>query len=150
MVAQRLSLILNESGLGLHKSFQLSSNLLNFFSIGELWEEEDGAWLGKFGGGLGWWKLLKKLGLGGLFWAQEKFGWFLQRDYMFASKDYAAAVSRPRSGVPVALAGYGNKALFKDMVRCLTVWTTRIVNWWWVDLVDIGWLFCFQSLYSPH
>ena len=26
---------------------------------------------------------------------------------MFASKDYAAAMSRPRSGVPVALAEYG-------------------------------------------
>ena len=31
------------------------------------------------------------------------------RDCMFASKDYAAAVSRPRSGVPLALAGYGKQ-----------------------------------------
>jgi len=31
---------------------------------------------------------------------------FSNRDCMFASKDYAAAVSRSRSGVPVALAEY--------------------------------------------
>ena len=28
---------------------------------------------------------------------------------MFASRDYAAAVSRPRSGVPVELTGYGKR-----------------------------------------
>jgi len=43
MVAQRLSLILHESGLGLHKASMLTSNLLNFFFIGEHWKEEDGA-----------------------------------------------------------------------------------------------------------
>ena len=65
-------------------------------------------------------------------------GDYSNRDYMFASKDYTATISRPCSGVLVALAGYGKRALFKDMVWCLTVRTTRIVNWWWVDLVDIG------------
>ena len=30
-------------------------------------------------------------------------------DCMFASRDYAAAVSRSRSGIPVALAGYGKQ-----------------------------------------
>jgi len=36
------------------------------------------------------------------------------------------------------LLGMKNRILFKDMVWCLTVWTTRIVNWWWVDLLDIA------------
>ena len=33
-------------------------------------------------------------------------GDFSNLDCMIASRDYAVAVSRPRSGVPVALAGY--------------------------------------------
>jgi len=33
-------------------------------------------------------------------------GDFSNRDYTFASKDYAAAVSRRRSGIPMALAEY--------------------------------------------
>jgi len=48
------------------------------------------------------------------------------------------------------LLGLKNRALFKDMIWCLTIWTIRIVKWWWVDLVDIGRLFCFHSPYPPY
>ena len=51
----------------------------------------------------------EKLGLEGLFWAKRNLGDSSNRDCMFASKDYATAVSRPHSGVPVALAGYGKQ-----------------------------------------
>jgi len=37
---------------------------------------------------------------------KRNLGDFSYRDCMLASKDYAAAMSRPRSGVPVALAEY--------------------------------------------
>ena len=40
------------------KASMLFSNLLNFFFIGELWEEEDGAWLEKF---IGWVKIIGKV-----------------------------------------------------------------------------------------
>ena len=49
---------------------------------------------------------MEKLDLGGLFWAQENLGDSSNRDCMFVSKDYAAAVSRLRSGVPVVLTGH--------------------------------------------
>jgi len=88
------------------KASMLSSNLLNFFFIGELWEEEDGAWLGKFGGGLGWRKLLEKLGREDCSGLKRNLGDSSNRDCMFVSMDYAAAVSRPCSGIPVALAEY--------------------------------------------
>ena len=64
-------------------------------------------------------------------------------DCMFASRNYAAAVSRPRSGVPVALAGYEKWGTLQRHGLVPDSMTTQIVNWWWVDLVDIGWLFCF-------
>ena len=50
--------------------------------------------------------MLEKLSLRGLFWAQKNLGDSSNRDCMFVSKDYAAAVSRPCSGVPVTLVGY--------------------------------------------
>ena len=46
------------------------------------------------------------LGLGDYSGPKRNLGNSSNRDCMFASRDYAVAVSRPRSGVPVALAEY--------------------------------------------
>ena len=52
---------------------------------------------------------------------KKNLGDFSNRDCMFASKDYAAAVSRPRQVFQWHLLSMKDGALFKDMVRCLIV-----------------------------
>ena len=46
---------------------------------------------------------------------KRNLGDFANWDCMFASKDYVAAVSRPRSGVPVALAEYGKQGTLQRL-----------------------------------
>ena len=72
------------------------------------------------------------------------------RDCMFASKDYAATMRRPRSGIPVALAEYrkqGTLQRYGSVPDSMNNPDCELVAGY---LVDIGWIFCFQSLYSPH
>ena len=71
-------------------------------------------------------------------------------DCMYGSRDCEAAVSKPRSCVPVALAGYEKWGTLQRHDLVSDSMNNPDVNWWWVDLVDIGRLFCFQSLYPSH
>ena len=52
---------------------------------------------------------------------KRNLGDFSNRDCTFASKDYAAAMSRPHSCVRRHSVSLKKRTLFKDMVRCLTV-----------------------------
>ena len=125
------------------KASMLSSNLLNFFSNGKFWKEEDGLdWenLVEDWDGENYWESLASENCSG---PKRNLADFSNRDYMFASKDYAAAMSRLHSGVPVALAEYEKHGTLQRHSSVPDCMNNQIVNWWWVDLVDIDWLFCF-------
>ena len=82
--------------------------------------------------------------------AQENFsgpkrnlGDFSNQDCTFASKDYAAAVSRPHSCVPAALGESEKQDTLQKHGSVPDSMNIPDCDWWWVDLVDIGWLFYF-------
>ena len=65
------------------------------------------------------------------------------QDCRSVSRGCEAAVSKPRSCVPVALAGHEKQGTLQKYGLVPDNMNNLIVNWWWVDLVDTGRLFCF-------
>ena len=73
--------------------------------------------------------------------SKRNLGDFSNRGCMSVSWDCFAALSRPRSCVPTILVSLKDWTFLKNIVMCLTICTTQIVNLRWIDLVNLCSLF---------
>ena len=130
MVAQRLSLILHKGGLGLHECLHTLLQFIEFFLHWWILERARWSLTGKIYLMIGMVKIVGEIGPERIVLGPREI-WVISPTGIVSLR--ARSALRPWVGrihvFQWNLMSLKNGTLFKNMVQCLTIWTTRIVNW---------------------